>query len=217
MTITGARQLPNQGARDDLPALRASTEPRGLHHRLAEIVTVLGRRVTDAHADPHPQLLIRAAVARLDRLLHRNRARKRRGSAVEHDHQPIAEVLHLPAARALERPTQQTEMLRPQRLGRLGADTVGHRRRAHKISHQDRDHLWGSGAHPPIIRLSRTRRIEIKLLFLGCRPPVPDHGNPVRADGSLPPRPSACTTPGTQGPRQPATDSDPTQMVRPSR
>ncbi len=34
-------------------------------------------------------------AAELDRLLHRHRARERIRGAREHDHQPIAEVLHL--------------------------------------------------------------------------------------------------------------------------
>jgi hypothetical protein len=39
-----------------------SAEARGLDHRLTEIVTVLDRRVTETHTDPHAEVLFRAAV-----------------------------------------------------------------------------------------------------------------------------------------------------------
>ena len=144
----------------DLPARSMGAQPRRLDDRLAEIVAVLAVGVADAHADPHAELLLGAAVARLDGLLHLGRARQRLGGAGEHHHQPIAEVLHLPAARALERAAQQPKVLCPQLLRSLRADPIGDRGRTHQIGHQDRDHLCGSRAHPPIIQLSLLPRLS---------------------------------------------------------
>jgi hypothetical protein len=62
------------------------------------------RAATNAHADRYAELLVCAAVARLDGLLHLDRARQGLGGAVEHDHQPIAEVLDLPSGAPLRAP-----------------------------------------------------------------------------------------------------------------
>src|SRR5271165_5864049 len=101
---------------DDLSAVCMGAQPRGLDHGLAEIVAVLGRRVTEAHADTHSELLLCAAIARLEGLLHCDRARYRLGGAREHHHEPVAQILDLPSARALERPTKQCEVLLAQLL-----------------------------------------------------------------------------------------------------
>jgi hypothetical protein len=50
-------------------------------------------------------------------------------------------------------------------LRRLGTDPVGHRRRTHEVSHKDRNHLCGGGAHPPIIRLSGDWRNDVTVLL----------------------------------------------------
>ncbi len=70
MTVTRARELAHQSIDDDLPTRRVRAEPRGLDHRLAEVIAVLDRGVTHAHSDPHPEPLRGATVARLDSLLH---------------------------------------------------------------------------------------------------------------------------------------------------
>ena len=138
----------------DLPAGCISAQPRRLHNRLTEIVPVLRRGLAEAHTDPHPELLLCPAVVRLDGLLHLGRARKRLSGTGEHHHQPITEILHLPATSTLKRTTQQPKVLQAQPLRSLRADTIGHRSRTHQIGHQNRDHLSGSRAHPPIIQLS---------------------------------------------------------------
>jgi hypothetical protein len=128
MSITSATKSMHQIIDHDLAALGRRAQPRRLDHRLTEIVAVPHRGVTDAHADPHAELLLRAAVARLDGLLHLNRTRQRLGRAVKYHHQPIAEVLDLPAGVAVKRTAQQPKVLHTQSLRRLGTNAVSHRR-----------------------------------------------------------------------------------------
>src|ERR1039458_3623999 len=101
-----------------------SAKPRGLDDGLTEIVTVLDIGLAEAHADPHTELLLGVAVARLHGLLHLDRACKRLRGAGEHHHQPIAKILHLTTTRLFQRPPQHPEVLLAQFLRRRRADTV---------------------------------------------------------------------------------------------
>ena len=76
VVVARARELAHQGVDHDLPAVRVGAQPRRLDDRLTEVVAVLDRGLPEAHADAHAELLLCAAVARLDRLLHLNRARQ---------------------------------------------------------------------------------------------------------------------------------------------
>jgi hypothetical protein len=58
-------------------------QPARLDGRPAEIVSLLDRGITEAHTDPHTERLIGAAVARLDCLLHLNRARQRLSGTIK--------------------------------------------------------------------------------------------------------------------------------------
>ena len=74
MTVACPAEPAHQGVDHDLPARRMSAESRSLDHRLAEVVAVLYRGLPEAHADAHAERFLGTTVARLDGLLHLDRA-----------------------------------------------------------------------------------------------------------------------------------------------
>src|SRR5205823_4245802 len=142
----------------DLSAAGLGTKPRRLDNRLTEIVAALDCRLAEADTDTHAELLLCAAVARLDGLLYLDRARQGPGGALEYGHQAVAERLYLPSCGAVKRLAQQPEVRCTQFLRCIGAEPVGDRRRAHHVRHQDRDHPRGGRAHSQIIRLPAVAR-----------------------------------------------------------
>src|SRR3954454_11487552 len=74
--------------------------------------------------------------------------------AVEHQHQAVAEVLHLSATAALDAAAQQAEVLSPDVLCRFGADTRCQRSGRDKIGEHHR--YIHQFAHDPPVRPERT-------------------------------------------------------------
>lgn len=74
------------------------TESRGFDHRVTEVVVIFTRDFTDAQPDAQADRLFPGAVVALDALLHPNRVRQRGRRRGEHDHEPVAQILHLGAA-----------------------------------------------------------------------------------------------------------------------
>ena len=85
---------PDRVRGQDLSGLGVRTEPRRLYHRVAEVVIGLNGRLSAAEPYAQPQLMAGADVLTMDGLLHRHGARQGGGSAVEHDHDSVAEALH---------------------------------------------------------------------------------------------------------------------------
>ena len=99
---TLARHHPDQFPAQDLSAGRGVAEPRCLHHGRPEVVVVLVVCLTGRDADPHHHLLVGPAIATVEALLHADRAFDRARRALEHDHQAVADVLHLVPAGGLD-------------------------------------------------------------------------------------------------------------------
>ncbi len=117
-----ARHHRDELGRDDLSGFALRGQARGFDHGLAEVVAVLLGRVAGREPDAHPERLLAAGVVAFDGLLHRDAAVERGGQAREHDHEPVAEVLHLGAALRLHRGTQQPEVDLAEVLGRLRSE-----------------------------------------------------------------------------------------------
>jgi hypothetical protein len=114
---TGHR--PDQRGDEDLPTARVRAQTGRLHDRVAEVVTVLVGRLPTGDADADGEVLGGRPVVALDGLLHCYGAGEGGRRQRKHDHEPVAEVLHLGAAVGGNRGPQQLEMLVAQRF-RLG-------------------------------------------------------------------------------------------------
>jgi hypothetical protein len=106
VTATPAGHQPDDISRQDLAALAECAQPRGLDHRVAEIVVVLSGYFARTQADAQSNRLYALAVVTLDALLHDHRARQGVRCRGEDRHQPIAKVLDLGPIRFREGPTQ---------------------------------------------------------------------------------------------------------------
>jgi hypothetical protein len=71
----------------------------------------LDRRLTRSQADPDMQRLLSTAIPPLEQLLRQHRTRHGRRRGRERDEQPVTGVLEHPAARRIDRLTQQGEVL----------------------------------------------------------------------------------------------------------
>ena len=132
------RHRPHDIRREDLPSLAPRAESSRLDHRIAEVVVVFGRDFATAQPDAQADGVFTGAVVAFDALLHPNRARQRRRRRGEHDHEPVAQVLHLGAARLRDRLAQDREMLAAQLVGRVGCQARRQRGRAHHVGEQHR-------------------------------------------------------------------------------
>ena len=111
MPATRPRQPARQRARQDPAGAGRRAQPRRLDHRGPVHVAVLADgHVAGRDADPQRQAVLAAALRRLDRLLHRDRAPERLGRTVEDHHQPVAEALDLTPAVLLQRAAQQLQV-----------------------------------------------------------------------------------------------------------
>ena len=90
----------------DLTGIGVGTEPSRLYHRVAVVVVRLHRRLSAAESDAQAQLMACADVVTMDGLLHRHGARQGCSGAAEHDHDSVAEALHLEPSRAGNGSTQ---------------------------------------------------------------------------------------------------------------
>ena len=95
---TRPREHPHRRRDEDPVRRRLLAQPRRLDRRHPEVVPVLDRRLAGPQADPDVHLLLRAAVAPLEQLLHQHRASDRRRRRRERHDQPVAGVLDLAAA-----------------------------------------------------------------------------------------------------------------------
>ena len=118
----------------DLAGIGVGTEPSRLYHRVAVVVVGLHRRLSAAESYAQPQLMAGADVVTVDGLLHRHGARQGGRGAAEHDHDPVAEALHLDPSGAGNGSTQHREVgpeqlvrgVRTDRVADLGrTDQVG--------------------------------------------------------------------------------------------
>jgi hypothetical protein len=108
----------------DLAGIGAGTEPSRLYHRVAVVVVGLRRRLSAADPDAETQLIAGAGVVTVDGLLHRHGARKSGRGAAEHDHDPIAEALHLDSSGAGNGSTQHRDMGPPKLVRGVRTDGV---------------------------------------------------------------------------------------------
>ncbi len=123
------------GVRDkDLARIGVGTEPSRLYHRVAVVVVGLHGRLSAAESYAQPQLMAGVDVVPVDGLLHRHGARQGGRGAAEHDHDPVAEALHLEPSGAGNGSTEHREVgpeqlvrgVRTDRVADLGrADQVG--------------------------------------------------------------------------------------------
>ena len=95
LTASAAGQRFGHLRQQDLPPHGVVTQPRRLDHRTTEVVLLLACHLADGDADPHEERLATTAVVPVECLLHGHGAADGVGGGTEHDHQPIAEVLHL--------------------------------------------------------------------------------------------------------------------------
>ena len=63
-----------------------------------------------AHTDPQTHRQLAPTAVLLDALLHRHRTRQRCRRSTKHDHQPVAQILHLDSTRLRSRLTQNREV-----------------------------------------------------------------------------------------------------------
>src|SRR5205807_9577781 len=98
-------------AREDLPAGSVRGEPRGLDDGTAEVIALLELSVAVGHTDPDGQRVRGSAVTPLEPLLDGHRSLDGTRDAVEGDHPPVAQVLHLPPAVPVQRFAEQCEVL----------------------------------------------------------------------------------------------------------
>ena len=101
---------PDDVGRQHLPVHTPVAQPRRLDDRLTEVVVVLVAHLAGAQTDPQPDSELTSAALSFDALLHRHGARQRRRRRSEHDHQPVAEGLHLGAAGFDHRLAQHREV-----------------------------------------------------------------------------------------------------------
>ena len=113
--------MPHHVGDEDLATLCMSTKAGGLDDRDAEVVVVLHVGIPERHPHPHHEWFARPAVAAGERLLDRDGAGGSPGGAVGHDHEPVAEVLDLPAAGPGDGVAKDPEVLAAKLLGSLFA------------------------------------------------------------------------------------------------
>ena len=103
---TPAAHHPDGVRGQDLPGIGVSTESSCLYHWVAVVVIGLKRRLSAAESYAQPQLMVGADIVTVDGLLHRHGARQGSRGAAEHDHDPVAEALHLDSSGAGNGSTQ---------------------------------------------------------------------------------------------------------------
>ena len=106
---------------EDLATFRMSAQAGGLDDRDAEVVVVFHVGIPERHSHPHHEWLARPAVAGVERLLDLDGAGGSLGGAVGHDHEPVTEVLDLPAAGPGDGVPKDPEVLAAKLLGPLFA------------------------------------------------------------------------------------------------
>jgi hypothetical protein len=124
---------PHDVGRQHLPARAVRTQPRRLDDRFAEIVADFAGHLTRAHTNPQAHRVLTPTAVPLDALLHRHRARQRRRRSTKHDHQTVAQVLHLDAAGFSGRLTQDREVGAPHFVGVVWPQTRQQRGRSHHV------------------------------------------------------------------------------------
>ena len=127
---------------EDLPARCPVAETRRLDRGHAEVVPVFHGRVAERYSDANRELLVRAAVAALEPLLHRDPGRDRRGAALEDGHDPVTGVLDLTSTGAVGGLTQDLEVLATQVVCGRRAHPCLQPRRAHEVTDEDGDGFY---------------------------------------------------------------------------
>ena len=155
--VAAERHSPDEVGDQDLVTLGLGAEARRLDHRRPEVVTFDSRRLPEADPDPDREGLLCAAVAARDPPLHRRRAGERPRGAREGDHQPVAQVLYLLAARFGDRLAEDPEVLESDFLGDGRADPKRHLSASDEVGEQHRHGLHG--VHPSIRKLAPDQRL----------------------------------------------------------
>ncbi len=149
MAAAPSRGQANDVGRQHLSAGTQGTEPSRLDDGLAEVVAVLASDLAGAQPDAQADRRVPPATVAFDSLLHRNRARHRRRRSTEHDHQSVAQVLHLGATRFSDRLAQDRHVPSAQLVGGLRRQCRRHRGRTHHVGEQDRHVLVRHPTRPP--------------------------------------------------------------------
>ena len=130
--------------RKDLSALAPRTEAGGLDHRVSEVVVVFAADFAPAEPDPQTHRILTTSIVLFDTLLHGHGAAQCRRGRAEDDHQPVAQVLYLGAARFGDGLAEKREVTPADLVGGLGRQTLGQFGRPHDVREQDGH---GLGAH----------------------------------------------------------------------
>ena len=146
--VSSGREMGDDLLGEDPAAVGAVAKARRLDHRHAEVITVGHSHVPDAETHFDQELVVASAVAALEALLHRNRARDSLRGAVKGGDQAVARVLHLLPARLTDFRAEEREVLAPKRICGCRPNPRLQRGGTDQVGDKDRDCL--NGTHPPV-------------------------------------------------------------------
>ena len=137
MLATSTHHQPHHVRREDLTAFARRAESGGLDHRSAEVIALLLTHFTGAQSHTQTDRMVPVEVPALDTLLHGHRTRQRRRRGGEHDHESVAQTLHLGATFVGHRLTENGEVAASHFVGDVRCQTRGQPRGVHHVGEED--------------------------------------------------------------------------------